>query len=57
MSQITELTNNNKVEIIDELLHRNMYKMPDGRQFYEASEKELEHVLYTQTTSEQFCSI
>jgi hypothetical protein len=50
---MTEITNqlakskNNKNKIIDALLHRNLFKMPDGRQFYEASEKELIDVLYS----------
>ncbi|WP_217451422.1 Fur-regulated basic protein FbpA, partial [Metabacillus niabensis] len=26
--------------MIDALLHMNLYKMPDGRQLYEATEKE-----------------
>ncbi|MBO1510259.1 Fur-regulated basic protein FbpA [Metabacillus bambusae] len=57
MSEHTKQSINNKGEIIDALLHRNLYKMPDGRQFYEASEKELEHVLYSQTGTENLCSV
>jgi hypothetical protein len=47
----------NKVDIIDALLHKNLYKMPDGRQFYEATEKELEIILYSQIDTEQLCSV
>ncbi|QNF29680.1 MULTISPECIES: hypothetical protein [Metabacillus] len=57
MSEHKKQSINNKGEIIDALLHRNLYKMPDGRQFYEASEKELEHVLYSQTRTENLCSV
>ncbi|QGQ46261.1 hypothetical protein [Metabacillus sediminilitoris] len=47
----------NKVDIIDALLHKNLYKMPDGRQFYEATEKELENILFLHTDTEKFCSV
>ncbi|MFC5712907.1 Fur-regulated basic protein FbpA [Thalassorhabdus alkalitolerans] len=36
----------NKNEMIDILLHHNIYKMSDGRQLYQATEKELENELY-----------
>ncbi|MGJ9386223.1 Fur-regulated basic protein FbpA [Salipaludibacillus sp. CF4.18] len=49
MSVITIQNNINKSQIIDTLLHNNLYKMPDGRQLYEATEKELEFVLYSIT--------
>ncbi len=43
--------------MIDALLHMNLYKMPDGRQLYEATEKELESVLNMYaSSSEDFCS-
>ncbi|WP_226665491.1 Fur-regulated basic protein FbpA [Metabacillus litoralis] len=47
MSYVTNLINTSKVKIIDALLLNNIYKMPDGRQFYEATEQELESVLNT----------
>lgn len=56
MSGITKQTKS-KVDIIDALLHKNLYKMPDGRQFYEATEKELENILYSYTDTEQLCSV
>ncbi|WP_156177899.1 hypothetical protein [Bacillus sp. SA1-12] len=57
MSEITKQKNNTKSEIIDALLHKNLYKMPDGRQFYEATEKELKHVLCSQSGSENLCTL
>lgn len=45
-----------KGEIIDALLHKNLFKMPDGRQFYEASEKELELILNEYIENEQYFS-
>lgn len=53
----TKFNKSNKVDIIDALLHKNLYKMPDGRQFYEATEKELENILYLHTDAEKFCSV
>ncbi|PGT78097.1 MULTISPECIES: Fur-regulated basic protein FbpA [Bacillaceae] len=44
-----------KAEIISALLDQNVFKMPDGRQFYEATEKELEHILYSKTTEDHYC--
>lgn len=46
MYNVSNLINSSKVKIIDALLLNNIYKMPDGRQFYEASEQELADVLY-----------
>ncbi|MGM7724231.1 hypothetical protein [uncultured Metabacillus sp.] len=57
MSEITKQKNNTKSEIIDALLHKNLYKMPDGRQFYEATEKELKHILCSQAGSENLCTL
>jgi hypothetical protein len=57
MCRTTNYQKRNKVDIIDALLHKNLYKMPDGRQFYEATEKELENILYLHTDNEQFCSV
>lgn len=56
MSKITYELNNSKGKMIDALLHMNLYKMPDGRQLYEATEKELESVLNMYASSEDFCS-
>jgi hypothetical protein len=51
MSEMSKHTKKDKGEIIDALLHKNLFKMPDGRQFYEASEKELRQVLNSQQIS------
>lgn len=52
MCKISKHTKKDKGEIIDALLHNNLFKMPDGRQFYEASEKELRQVLNSQQVPE-----
>ncbi len=44
-----------KSEIITALIDHNVFKMPDGRQFYEASEKELKTILYTYSTIRHIC--
>ncbi|MFB4162350.1 Fur-regulated basic protein FbpA [Alteribacillus sp. JSM 102045] len=41
MSTSTLIIEKDKDQLIAALLDLNMYKMPDGRQFYEATEKEL----------------
>ncbi|WP_102346448.1 Fur-regulated basic protein FbpA [Bacillus sp. Marseille-P3661] len=48
----------NKDYIIDILLNNGLFKMPDGRQLYEATEKELKKELCTKTHNQyEFCSI
>ncbi|GAE27438.1 hypothetical protein JCM9140_3585 [Halalkalibacter wakoensis JCM 9140] len=37
-----------KEQMIDSLLENDMFKMPDGRQFYEASEEELRMLISSQ---------
>ncbi|WP_175638969.1 Fur-regulated basic protein FbpA [Metabacillus schmidteae] len=44
-----------KSEIITALIDHNVYKMPDGRQFYEASEIELKTILYTHSNIKHIC--
>ncbi|MDQ0232564.1 Fur-regulated basic protein FbpA [Metabacillus malikii] len=55
MSTITTEMNANKGDIIEILLNMNLYKMPDGRQLYEASEKELKNILNTYAYAEGLC--
>ncbi len=44
-----------KSDIITALIDHNVFKMPDGRQFYEASEKELKMILYTYSDNKHIC--
>lgn len=44
-----------KSEIITALIDHNVFKMPDGRQFYEASENELKSILYTHSDIKHIC--
>ncbi|MBU8907601.1 Fur-regulated basic protein FbpA [Desertibacillus haloalkaliphilus] len=47
-----------KDQLIDALLQNELYKMPDGRQFYEASEEELELLICsTLDLPDAFCSV
>ncbi|HZH60812.1 MAG TPA: Fur-regulated basic protein FbpA [Metabacillus sp.] len=53
MCEITK--EKSKSEIITALIDHNVFKMPDGRQFYEASEKELKTILYTHSNIKHIC--
>jgi|GEM_PF-4940933 len=53
MCEITK--EKSKSEIITALIDHNVFKMPDGRQFYEASEKELKTILYTHSNMKHIC--
>ncbi|MFV8828193.1 Fur-regulated basic protein FbpA [Alkalihalobacterium sp. APHAB7] len=51
MSLITSYSNE-KEHLIDSLINYQHYKMPDGRQFYEATEQELKLFLHSQKTNQ-----
>jgi len=54
------LSNNNegKDYFIEILLNNGLFKMPDGRQLYEATEKELKKVLCSITDNKySFCTL
>ncbi|MCM3409224.1 Fur-regulated basic protein FbpA [Metabacillus litoralis] len=55
MCEATKDTFITKAEIISALLDQNVFKMPDGRQFYEATEKELELILYSRSAKDHYC--
>ncbi len=45
-----------KDQIIDTLINNQCYKMPDGRQFYEATEQELLKLISSYSTNNhEFC--
>lgn len=50
--------NLDKEQIIDTLIKNHCYKMPDGRQFYEATEKELKRLICSKINSQfTFCAV
>ncbi|MEC2074886.1 hypothetical protein [Metabacillus fastidiosus] len=50
--------NIDKEQIIDTLIENQCYKMPDGRQFYEATENELKILICSKINDEfAFCAI
>lgn len=55
MCEATKETISNKSDMIAALLNNNVYKMPDGRQFYEATEEELESILYSKSIHDHYC--
>ncbi|WP_209124104.1 Fur-regulated basic protein FbpA [Alkalihalobacillus sp. BA299] len=47
-----------KEQLIDSLIKNQHYKMPDGRQFYEASEQELKTLICSHVDNQYaFCEI
>ncbi|WP_216830562.1 Fur-regulated basic protein FbpA [Alkalihalobacterium elongatum] len=53
----TSTYSNDKEHLIDSLIKHQHYKMPDGRQFYQATEQELKLLLCSQQKNQyHFCN-